>query len=210
MSGAETIAFVMPVSFCTCEGIENLPGLTKVWKFLMSSVPFEDEDMSYKFMHAISTMRSRSFDNPVVSKSNTMTVGIFLSFAGTSLMGLCCSFDNVSFSTVEEDNTPFFGEGALFVLFTLVGGCHPATRVPFPSLVLLSLPLILLSFALTSAITIGNAPRMFINILSRSLAGSCPYKTPSSFIRRTMELDFNEFFTNASSLKRVNCAVKNC
>tara|TARA_B100001173_G_scaffold260231_1_gene233379 strand:- start:503 stop:1093 length:591 start_codon:yes stop_codon:yes gene_type:complete len=50
---------------------------------------------------------------------------------------------------------------------------------------------------------------MFVNILSRSLAGNRPYKTPSSFILRTIALDFTEFFTAASSLNSINCAVKN-
>lgn len=71
--------------------------------------------------------------------------------------------------------------------------------VPFESLALLE----------TSANTIGSAPFMFVNILSRSLAGNRPYKTPSSFILRTIALDFTEFFTAASSLNSVNCAVKN-
>ena len=71
--------------------------------------------------------------------------------------------------------------------------------VPFESLALLE----------TSANTIGSAPFMFVNILSRSLAGNHPYKTPSSFILRTIALDFTEFFTAASSLNSVNCAVKN-
>jgi len=85
--------------------------------------------------------------------------------------------------------------------------------------VLLSFPLALLSSFLvpfeslalleTSANTIGSAPFMFVNILSRSLAGNRPYKTPSSFILRTIALDFTEFFTAASSLNSVNCAVKN-
>ena len=71
--------------------------------------------------------------------------------------------------------------------------------VPFESLALLE----------TSANTIGSAPFMFVNILSRSLAGNRPYKTPSSFILRTIALDFTEFFTAASSLNSINCAVKN-
>ena len=71
--------------------------------------------------------------------------------------------------------------------------------VPFESIALLE----------TSANTIGSAPFMFVNILSRSLAGNRPYKTPSSFILRTIALDFTEFFTAASSLNSVNCAVKN-
>lgn len=71
--------------------------------------------------------------------------------------------------------------------------------VPFESLALLE----------TSANTIGSAPFMFVNILSRSLARNRPYKTPSSFILRTIALDFTEFFTAASSLNSVNCAVKN-
>jgi hypothetical protein len=74
-----------------------------------------------------------------------------------------------------------------------------AFLVPFESLALLE----------TSANTIGSAPFMFVNILSRSLASNRPYKTPSSFILRTIALDFTELFTAASSLNSVNCAVKN-
>ena len=100
---------------------------------------------SDKSTQAISTIRSRSLDKPVVSKSNTITVGIFLSFTAPTIGCFDATEDDVSFRTVEEDNTPKLfiedeeeveeeeeeeeeeGGGDDAVLFALGGGCHPAT-----------------------------------------------------------------------------------
>mmetsp|Transcript_137 Transcript_137/g.569 ORF Transcript_137/g.569 Transcript_137/m.569 type:complete len:202 (+) Transcript_137:3058-3663(+) len=66
ISAALTILFVIPVSAVTADGIVNLPGFTSV---------VNDDFGSPNVCAAISTMRDFSLLNPVVSRSNTMTVG---------------------------------------------------------------------------------------------------------------------------------------
>ena len=96
-AGADTIAFVIPVSATTGGGMLNRPGFT--------SVDMGACEGFVAFTAASSMIRFRSLLRPVVSRSNTTTTGISVDVFGVATRGLSVgsaisAADSVAF---EED-----------------------------------------------------------------------------------------------------------